>query len=222
MSNAQGGRGDGSDEEHLRRSREVWDARSDSYGRSERDMAPMMDDAVSRLDVGHGDRVIEIGCGPGTNFERLTERVGTDGQVLAFDYSPKMVERARERAIEAGWNHIEVIRADASSVELDPESFDAALASLSMSVVPDATAAARRAYDALVPGGRLVVFDVRPVQSGPLRAFNPLIWRFFRWYANWNRETDVVAALDEVFDDVTVEETYMGGTSYRAVARKAP
>ena len=222
MSETQGGDGGGDHEEHLQRSRKVWDRWSDRYARSERDFAPMLDAAVGRLAVEAGDSVLEIGCGPGTTFERLTDLVGPDGRIVAVDYSPAMVERARERASERGWDHVEVIRADASSIELRAESFDAALASLSMSVVPDATAAARRVHDALVPGGRFVVFDLRCIPSGPLRVVNPFLSLFYRWYANWNADEDVVGSLRTVFGDVAVEETYAAGAAYRAVARKAP
>lgn len=216
------GAADGAHREHLERSEKVWNRWSDKYGKSERDFAPLLDDAVGRLGLEGGDTVLEIGCGPGTNFERLHDLVGPDGHIVAVDYSPAMVERARERADENGWDNVEVIRADASSLELAPERFDAALASLSMSVVPDATAAARGVSDALVPGGRFVVFDVRCVPSGPLRVVNPLLSLFYRWYANWNPDEDVTGAVESVFDDCAVDETYAAGTGYRLLATKTP
>ena len=221
MHDAQGGNGSTAEDDHLQRSRAVWDRWSDRYGKSERDFAPLLDDAVERLGLEAGDRVLEIGCGPGTNFERLTELVRTDGEIVAVDYSPKMVERARERVAEHDWDHVEVIQADASSVELESQRFDAAFASLSMSVMPDATAAASRVADALVPGGRFVVFDLRCIPSGPLRIVNPLLSWFYRWYANWNADEDVVESLAATFEAVTVEETYAAGAAYRAVATKS-
>lgn len=211
---------DGDDREHLERSREVWDYRSDRYDRSERDLAPMLDDAVERLGVEPGDAVLEIGCGPGTNLQRLHDLVGPGGRFVAVDYSPEMVENARDRAEAAGLENVEVIRADASTVALDPETFDAALASLSMSVLPDPEAAALRVREALRPGGRFVVFDVRGFRWLPLRPANPLLRRFYRWYANWNPETDVLDAVEAAFGDVEVEEIYFSGAGYRAVATK--
>lgn len=209
-------------ERHLDRSERVWDRWSDRYSRSERDYAPMLDDAVERLNVEAGDAVLEIGCGPGTNFERLHEQVGPDGRIVAVDYSPEMVERARERATEHGLDNVDVIRADAASVAFDPGQFDAAFASLSMSVMPDIEAAARRVRDTLVPGARFVVFDVRCFPSGPLRVLNPLLSRFFQWYANWNAEGDVLAALATAFDDYEVVETYFAGMNYTATTARLP
>jgi ubiquinone/menaquinone biosynthesis C-methylase UbiE len=209
------------DQDHLDRSRKMWDRWSDRYGRSERDFAPMLDDAVERLDVTPGDTVLEVGCGPGTNFERIHDQVGTEGTIVAVDYSPKMVERARERAAEQGLDNVEVFRADATQVALDPGRFDAALASLSMSVMPDIEAAARRVHEALRPGAHFVVFDVRRVPSGSLRVLNPLIARFYRWYANWNADDDVEAAVRTVFGHVDVEATYLAGAAYRARTKRS-
>jgi demethylmenaquinone methyltransferase/2-methoxy-6-polyprenyl-1,4-benzoquinol methylase len=207
------------DQEHLERSRKVWDRWSNYYGKSEQDFAPMLEEAVERLALDHGDTVLEIGCGPGVNFERLRRQVGTEGRIVAIDYSPKMVERARERVSTNGWDNIEVRCADATTVSLD-ETFDGALASLSMSVLPDATAATRRVYDALAPGSRFVVFDLRTVPAGPLRAVNPFLSLFYRWFANWNPDENVIGSLEATFDAVEVEQTYAAGACYRAVARK--
>lgn len=213
--------GDGRvDREHLQRSGRVWDRWARRYGHSERDFAPLYDDAVDRLAVGPGDAVLEVGCGPGTNVERIRDAVAPGGRLVAVDYSPEMVARAASRARDLGWNEVDVVRADASSVAFAPGRFDAALASLSMSVLPDPDAAARRVRDALAPGGRFVVLDLRRVPDGPLRIVNPLLERFYRWFANWNADADVLDALRTTFADVEVEETYFGGAAYRAVARK--
>lgn len=208
------------DREHVERSRQLWDRWSGRYGASERDFAPLLDDAVERLGLEPGDDVLDIGCGPGTNLHRLRELVGPHGRVVAVDVSPKMVERARRRVVDEGWENVEVIRADASRLALDQGRFDGALASLSLSVMPDVEAAARRVDAALAPETRVVVLDLRLVPSGPLRLVNPLLSLFYRWFANWNADDDVLDALGEVFDDVAVEETYAAGACYRAVATK--
>jgi len=212
------GEHDAPDRAHLERSGRMWDRWARFYGTSERDFAPILDAAVERLDIGPGDTVLEIGCGPGTNFERLHDLVGPEGRIVAVDYSEEMVDRARERAGEHGFDNVDVIRADASRVSFDGEQFDGALASLSLSVMPDPESAARRVRAAVVPGGRFVVVGLRPVPSGPLRVVNPLLTRFFRWFANWNSDADALAALQTVFEAVDVEEDYAAGVAYRALA----
>ena len=47
-------------------------------------------------DVEHGQRVLDVGCGPGALTAELARRVGSD-HVAAIDPSESFVEAARER-----------------------------------------------------------------------------------------------------------------------------
>jgi ubiquinone/menaquinone biosynthesis C-methylase UbiE len=208
-------------ESHLARSRAVWDRWSDRYGLSESDFEPMRETAIDLLDLRTGDRVLDVGCGPGVNFERLRRDVGEDGELLAIDYSPEMVENARQRVTERGWSNVDVIQGDATTADLG-EGFDAAIATLSMSVMPDVHRAITNVHRSLAPGGTFVVFDLRPVPSGPARLLNPFLWRFFHWFANWNPDGDVVESLAAVFHRVDVVETYAAGAAYIARATRTP
>ncbi|QSW99680.1 class I SAM-dependent methyltransferase [Haloterrigena alkaliphila] len=205
--------------DHLERSRTVWDRWSDWYGMSEKDFEPIREAAIDRLDLQRGDRVLEIGCGPGVNFERVRRDIGAEGELVAVDYSPGMLENARERIEAHGWENVRVLRADATTVEFD-EPFDAALATLSLSVMPDVRRAAETVSQSLVPGARLAVVDVRPFPSGPARVLNPFVRRFLRWYANWNPDDDVAESLDDVFDTCELVDTHFLGTAYTAVCGK--
>ena len=204
---------------HLARSRAVWNRRSDTYDRDEAELAAQRALAIEHLGLGVGDRVLEVGCGPGTNFERISGAIGDDGYLLGVDYSPAMVDRARERVTDGGWDHIDVRNADATTADFG-EPFDAALASLALSVMPDQKRAIENVYNSLLDGGTFVVFDVRPVPAGVGRVLNPLLRRFFQWYANWNPDGDVETALASVFDHTEVVESYFAGVGYIAVARK--
>ncbi|WP_247002062.1 class I SAM-dependent methyltransferase [Halosolutus gelatinilyticus] len=208
-------------EAHLERSRRVWDRWSDRYKMSERDFEPIRMAAIDRLALEPGDRVLEIGCGPGVNFERVRSEVGDEGEVIAVDYSPEMVEKARERIGHYDWENVEVRCADAATVAFD-EPFDAALATLSMSVMPDAERTAANVYRSLAPGSRFLAFDIGPFQTGPARLANPLVRRFLRWYANWNPDDDVVDSLSTVFDDCAVVERYAAGAGYTVLCEKEP
>lgn len=215
--------GDAPDEEyeaHLERSRTVWDRWSDWYATSERDLEPMREDAIDRLDLRPGDRVLEIGCGPEVNFEAIRNDIGADGELVAVDYSPDMVAKARDRVESRGWDTVAVHCADATRVDFG-EPFDAVIATLSLSVMPDVRRAVENVHRLLEPGGPLVVFDIRPVPSGPARLANPLLRRFLRWYANWNPDGDVLESLSSVFAACEVVETYTAGTTYTALCRKA-
>ena len=210
----------GSQRAHLDRSRRVWDRWSDHYGMSESDYEPMRETAIEYLDLEPGDAVLEVGCGPGVNFESLRDAVGPDGRVVGLDYSPAMVDRARTRVADRGWENVTVRRADATRADLAPASFDAALATLSLSVMPSPLAAVERVREALRPGGRFVVFDIRTFPSGPLRVANPLLKRALHLVGNWNTEADVPAAVESVFGECELVETYFAGVNYTLVATR--
>lgn len=213
--------GEGDDQSHLARSRAVWDRWSGHYGPSERDLEPMRETAIAYLDLQPGDRVLDVGCGPGVNFERVRQDVGEAGELVAVEYSPEMVDDARQRVTDHGWNNVTVVRADATTAALG-EGFDAAIATLSMSVMPDVRKAVENVYGSLSAGGAFVVFDLRTIPSGPVRIVNPLLWRFYYWFANWNPDGDVVESLTSVFEQTELVETYAAGAAYTALGKKQP
>lgn len=204
---------------HLQRSRTIWDWWSSHYTLSESDFEPMRETALDHLALSPGDRVLEIGCGPGVNFERIVTDIGAAGELIAVDASSKMLEKAQRRIRENEWNNVELIHADAARLPTTIE-FDAAVATLSLSVMPDIARTLREIYTSLSNDNALVVFDIRPIPHGPLRVCNPLLRPLLHWIANWNREETVPDQLINVFDEVDFVETYLGGVTFTAIARK--
>lgn len=198
---------------HLRRSERQWNRWSDWYRLSEHDFEPIRANLIDAMAIASGDSVVEIGCGPGVNFSLLVEAVGDEGRVVAIDYSPAMVERAVRRIDANGWHNIEVIRADATTARFD-DTFDAALATLSLSIMPDVERTIQNVYEALDPGGEFGVLDVREFPAWPAAMVNPVWRRFLRWYANWNPSADVPATLTTVFDEVEPLGSHMLGAVY--------
>ncbi len=172
---------------------------------------------VEALALDPGERVLELGCGPGTNFDALRDAVGPTGAVVGVDYSAGMVARARETVRDAGWANVHVVRADAAALPVAGP-FDAAYAAMSLSAMPDPGAVLDATRSVLAPGGRVAVLDARPFQSLPWRVLNPLIVPLFRTSTNWISETDVTGALRTAFPTTSVDE-YYGGSVVVATAR---
>lgn len=207
--------------EQSQRKWDFWSGRESFWKIYENDTQELRRKAVSELDLAQGDTVLDIGCGPGTNFELLREAVGADGRVIGVDLSLGMVNRASDRIETRGWENIEVIRADATTLSLDIDRFDGALATTAVSSTPDVRATVENVYNTLVPGTQFVIYDLRLVPSGVARMLNPLIERFYRAVGNWNHKEDVLTELEHTFDSTTVVETFALGTNYIAVASKA-
>ena len=207
--------------ERNKRKWDFWSARESFWSIYENDTREFRGNAVSHLNLEQGDTALDIGCGPGTNFELLRDAVGAAGRVVGVDLSPGMIERASERIERRGWENVETVRADATSLSLGPDQFDGALATTAVSSTSDVESTVENVYDALKPGARFAVYELRLVPSGPGRVLNPLIERFYRVFGNWNAEEDVLTELERSFDGTTVPETMALGTNYIAVATKA-
>jgi arsenite methyltransferase len=104
-----------------------------------------------------GERVLDVGCGPGFYCLELLEEVGPEGSVVGLDGSAEMLALATRRC--EGHDNVEFREADATSLPVDDGDFDAALSVQVLEYVPDVTAALAELHRALRPGGRVVVWD---------------------------------------------------------------
>ena len=79
---------------------------------------PLRQKAVQLLRLKPGDRVLDVGCGPGGSFPYLVDAVGSSGEVIGVEISPEVAVNARRRIEKNSWSNVEVIVADARTVEL--------------------------------------------------------------------------------------------------------
>ncbi|MGD2104476.1 MAG: class I SAM-dependent methyltransferase [Anaerolineae bacterium] len=71
-----------------------------------------------------GQRVLEVGCGPGFFTRPAADLVGQTGRVTSADVSPTAVAHVRRKVEEAGATNVRVVLADATDTGLPRESFD--------------------------------------------------------------------------------------------------
>ena len=110
------------------------------------------------LGASPGERILDVGCGPGFYSEELLEEVGGTGAIVGVDSSPQMLAVARRRVESRG--DATFHEADATSLPVDDGSFDAAFSVQVIEYVADADRALAEMHRALRPGGRIVVWDV--------------------------------------------------------------
>jgi ubiquinone/menaquinone biosynthesis C-methylase UbiE len=116
--------------------------------------------AIDELMVTPGMRVVDVGCGPGRLTLPIARRVGPDGEVVALDMQPKMLERMARRIEKAGLTNVRPLLAGAGDGTLSKDYFDRAVLSTVLGEIPDRERALREIHDALKPGGYLVVAEV--------------------------------------------------------------
>jgi demethylmenaquinone methyltransferase/2-methoxy-6-polyprenyl-1,4-benzoquinol methylase len=204
--------------ERNRRLYDWWAEHASVYGVVSRLSRPLREEAVDALGLTGGETVLDVGCGPGTNFGLLRDAVGPGGRVVGLDHSRGMVVRARERARSSGWGNATVVRADATHSPVADGRVDAAVATLALTAIPDAEAAAREVRRALAPDGRFAVMDATLGRDDhPIAA--RLLGPVYRRVADWNPEVDVLEALRAAFGDVEVVARHDAGTTVVALAR---
>lgn len=105
-----------------------------------------------------GERVLDVGCGPGFYCAELLDRVGPSGSVVGVDSSPAMLGLAGRRC--AGHDNVELLPGDAAALPVEDGGFDAALCVQVLEYVAEPATALAELRRALRPGGRLVVWDI--------------------------------------------------------------
>ena len=110
------------------------DAYDRFMGRYSVPLAPQLADFAA---VAHGQRALDVGCGPGALTAELVRRLGP-GAVVAVDPSEPFVVAARERHPD-----VRVERAAAEQLPFDDREFDASLAQLVVHFMTDPVAGLR-------------------------------------------------------------------------------
>jgi SAM-dependent methyltransferase len=125
-----------------------FDVAAEKYGRfMGRYSEPLAVPFADVADLAPGQRVLDVGCGPGALTAQLVERVGRE-RVTAVDPSAPFVEAARSRL-----PGVEVRQAPAEALPFPDDSFDVALAELVVHFMADPVVGLREMARVTRPGG---------------------------------------------------------------------
>jgi phosphatidylethanolamine/phosphatidyl-N-methylethanolamine N-methyltransferase len=111
--------------------------------------------AIQKMAISPGDRVLEVGVGTGINAALYPSSCAITG----IDLSASMLEKARERVARKGLRNIRLFEMDAAAMSFPDDTFDIVYAPYLISVVPDPVAVAREMHRVCRPGGRVVVLN---------------------------------------------------------------
>ena len=111
--------------------------------------------AIQRMNIQPGERVLEVGVGTGINLSLYPRQA----MVTGIDFSVSMLEKARERVARKGLRNMRLLQMDAADLKFSDDSFDIVYAPYLISVVPDPVRVAREMRRVCRPGGRIIFLN---------------------------------------------------------------
>ena len=121
--------------------------------------------------VGPGDRVLDIATGTGDLALELAGRVGSNGTVVGADFSDRMLELARAKAVGAGLETVRFEQANALALPYADDEFDAATVGFGARNFSDLEQGIAEMTRVVRPGGRVVILEITTPQRPPLSTF---------------------------------------------------
>lgn len=154
--------------EHFGRIAAVWDEQAEAMNVS---MGQHGSAARVALDARPGERVIDVGCGPGISAVALAREVSPDGWVAAVDVVPQMAEAANRRLSQAGLPGAG-FTADAGTADLvevtgSGGDFDAVHSRFGLMFFAEPKSALANILCAVKPGGRLAASVWQTLDRNP-------------------------------------------------------
>jgi ubiquinone/menaquinone biosynthesis C-methylase UbiE len=153
--------------------------------------------ALMQIQSGH--KVLDLGCGPGTDTIPLASLVGVNGLVIGADYDEAMIAEAEQRAEQAGVNTwVRHKRVDAMSLPFETDYFDSCRSERLFQHLPKPAQALSEMTRVTKSGGWVVVLDT---DWGSLSTDSD--------------ETDIERRLVRFLAESSLHNGYSGRTLYR-------
>src|SRR5262245_17332889 len=116
-----------------------------------RDIVAQRSETIRRLHLRSGERVLDVGCGPGFLCESIAEIVGRDGAVTGIDISSDLIALCNRRNPPT-W--LSYIVGDATDIGEPDACFDVVTCTQDAEYVPDVGRVVSETFRVLRPGGR--------------------------------------------------------------------
>jgi SAM-dependent methyltransferase len=137
---------------------------------------------LDRVGLRPGASCLDAGCGPGETMRAMAERVGPRGRVVGIDADPALGALTEAMLHAAGHRQCTVLARDLTAAEpVAGGPFDLVYARLLLFHLPDRAEVLGRLWEAVAPGGHLLVqdYDLRAVRTTPDADWGDAVLRYF-------------------------------------------
>jgi arsenite methyltransferase len=118
--------------------------------------------------IREGDTVIDLGSGAGNDCFIARRLTGESGKVLGIDFTPAMIDRARQNAEKMGYKNVEFRQGDIDDMPVSSNYADVVVSNCVLNLVPNKHKVFSEIMRVLKPGGHFSISDI--VLDGPLPA----------------------------------------------------
>lgn len=172
-------------EEKAARVRSVFDRVAPSYDRMNDLMSLGLHRAWKAIAIAiarprPGERILDLAAGSGDLAAALTRRVGPSGEVWLTDLNRRMLERGRDRLLDAG-ALAPAVQCDAEKLPFPAAYFDCVTVGFGLRNMTRKEAALAEMARVLKPGGRLVVLEFSRVWAPLAPAYDWYSFRVLPW-----------------------------------------
>jgi SAM-dependent methyltransferase len=137
--------------------RTTWNESAEAYVDLMRNFEPFRSDLVARLAPRPGERVLDLGTGPGEPAMTIARQVGVTGHVTGVDLSENMVAIARRVSQARGLSNVDFRAMDCERLDFPDAAFDVAVSSFGFQIFTHPERAARETFRVLKENGRIGV-----------------------------------------------------------------
>lgn len=107
-----------------------------------------------------GDVVIDLGSGAGNDAFIARAETGDTGKVIGIDFTPAMIEKARQNAEKLGYHNVEFRQGDIENMPVSGNTADVIVSNCVLNLVPNKDGVIKDIFRVLKPGGHFTISDI--------------------------------------------------------------
>lgn len=111
-------------------------------------------------EIKKGDVVIDLGSGAGNDAFIARHETGETGKVIGIDFTPAMIESARQNNEVRGFNNVEFRQGDIENMPVTANTADVIVSNCVLNLVPNKDGVMKEIYRVLKPGGHFSISDI--------------------------------------------------------------